>query len=129
MTKIDNHQYHLLEQDIGDIAWGKSDSDWSPPNTFPDLTKATRIAVDLETKDPNLIKLGPGWCRNDGHIIGIAVAAGEFHGYYPIRHAAGNMDKRIVFNWLKKQMATPDIPKVFHNAMYDLLFLSQQQFV
>ena len=123
MTKMDKHQYHLLEQDIGDIAWGKSDSDWSPPNTFPDLTKATRIAVDLETKDPNLIKLGPGWCRNDGYIIGIAVAAGDFHGYYPIRHAAGNMDKRIVFNWLKKQMSTPNVPKVFHNAMYDLGWL------
>ena len=118
-----NDQYHFLDQDIKDMSWGNVDSDWSPPNTFPDLTKATRIAVDLETKDPNLIKLGPGWCRNDGHIIGIAVAAGDFQGYYPIRHAAGNMDKRIIFNWFKKQMATPHIPKVFHNAMYDLGWL------
>ena len=118
-----NDQYHFLDQDIKDMSWGNVDSDWSPPNTFPDLTKATSRSVDLETKDPNLIKLGPGWCRNDGHIIGIAVAAGDFQGYYPIRHAAGNMDKRIIFNWFKKQMATPHIPKVFHNAMYDLGWL------
>ena len=49
MTKIYNDQYHFLDQDIKDMSWGNVDSDWSPPNTFPDLTKATRIAVDLET--------------------------------------------------------------------------------
>jgi DNA polymerase I-like protein with 3'-5' exonuclease and polymerase domains len=118
-----NHQYHFLDQDIKDMSWGNIDLDWSPPNTFPDLTKSSRIAIDLETKDPNLIKLGPGWCRKDGHVIGIAIAAGDFQGYYPIRHSSGNLDSKLVLRWLKDQMNTPDIPKVFHNALYDLGWL------
>jgi len=118
-----NHQYHFLDQDIKDMSWGNIDLDWSPPNTFPDLTNSERIAVDLETKDPNLVKLGPGWCREDGHVIGIAVAAGDFQGYYPIRHSSGNLDAKLVIRWLKDQMNTPNIPKVFHNALYDLGWL------
>tara|TARA_R110002020_G_scaffold73728_3_gene189118 strand:+ start:8506 stop:10413 length:1908 start_codon:yes stop_codon:yes gene_type:complete len=118
-----NQQYHFLDQDIKDMSWGNIDLDWSPPNTFPDLTNSERIAVDLETKDPNLIKLGPGWCRKDGHVIGVAVAAGDFQGYYPIRHSSGNLDAKLVLRWLKEQMNTPDIPKVFHNALYDLGWL------
>ena len=51
------------------------------------------IAIDFETRDPNLTKLGPGWCRNDGYVIGYAVAAGDFVGYYPIRHEKGNLPK------------------------------------
>ena len=123
-----SEQYHLngfnvIDQDIKDLSWGNIDFDWSPPSDFPDLTKASRIAVDLETRDPNLIKLGPGWCRKDGHIIGIAVAAGDFQGYYPIRHAQGNIDSKLVLNWFKKQMDTPHIPKIFHNSMYDVGWL------
>ncbi len=93
---------------------------WSPPSTFPDLTNCDRIAIDLETRDPNLMTLGPGWCRDDGYVIGYAVAAGDFVGYFPVRHESGNMPERMVVNWLKKQMDTPHIEKVMHNAMYDL---------
>ena len=123
-----SEQYHLngfsvIDQDIKDLSWGNIDFDWSPPSDFPDLTKASRISVDLETRDPNLIKLGPGWCRKDGYIIGIAVAAGDFQGYYPIRHAQGNIDSKLVFNWFRKQMDTPHIPKIFHNSMYDVGWL------
>ncbi len=54
----------------------------------------------------------------------IAVAAGDFNGYYPIRHEnGGNMAPERVFKWLKKQMATPHIPKLFHNATYDIGWL------
>jgi len=100
------------------------DEEWSPPSSLPDLTGCERIAIDLETKDPNLTTLGPGWCRDDGYVIGFAVAAGDFVGYFPIRHeAGGNMPEKIVLNWLKKQLATPNIEKVMHNAMYDLGWL------
>ena len=82
-----NHeQYHLLEQDIKDMSWGNLDSDWTPPQTIPDLSQYETIGIDLETKDPNLLTLGPGWTRKDGHIIGIAVAAGESSWYFPVAH-------------------------------------------
>ena len=119
----DSYQYHLLAQDIKDVAWGKTDSDWSPPASLPDLTQYDRIAVDLETRDPNLTKLGPGWCRKDGYIIGIAVAAGDSSWYLPIKHDAGNLPRASVMAWMKKMMATPNIEKVMHNALYDLGWL------
>jgi len=97
---------------------------WNIPPDFPDLTMYKQIAIDLETCDPNLTTLGPGWARKDGYIVGIAVAAGDWEGYYPIRHANGhNMDAKIALKWLKKQMATPHIDKIMHNATYDLGWL------
>ena len=97
---------------------------WNIPSEFPDLTGYKQIAIDLETCDPNLTTLGPGWVRKDGYIVGIAVAAGDWEGYYPIRHENGhNMDARIALKWLKKQMATPNIDKIMHNATYDLGWL------
>ena len=59
------------------------DPDWNIPTEYPDLTGYKSIAVDLETSDPNLKSLGPGWARGDGFIVGIAVAAGDYKGYFP----------------------------------------------
>ena len=96
------------------------DSDWNIPSEYPDLTGYKEVAVDLETKDPNIKNLGPGWARKDGHIIGIAVAAGEYKGYFPIRHENGhNLDPRITMKWLKKQMSVPEMDVIMHNATYD----------
>lgn len=96
------------------------EQDWLPPEVFPDLTRSKYIAIDLETNDPNLMTLGPGWARGDGFIVGIAIAAGDFVGYYPIAHeGGGNIPLKKVMTWLKDQLATPDIPKIMHNATYD----------
>ena len=96
------------------------DKDWNIPPEYPDLTGYKDVAVDLETYDPNIKTLGPGWARKDGHIIGIAVAAGEYKGYFPIRHEnAHNLDPKFTLKWLKKQMAVPDMNVIMHNATYD----------
>jgi DNA polymerase I-like protein with 3'-5' exonuclease and polymerase domains len=96
------------------------DKDWNIPTEFPDLTGYKEVAVDLETKDPNIKTLGPGWSRKDGHIIGIAVAAGEYQGYFPIRHENGhNLDAKIAMRWLGQQMDVPDMHVIMHNATYD----------
>tara|TARA_R110000824_G_scaffold57261_5_gene155974 strand:+ start:6739 stop:8655 length:1917 start_codon:yes stop_codon:yes gene_type:complete len=96
------------------------DKDWNIPSEFPDLTGYKRIAIDLETKDPNLTTHGPGWATNNGHIIGVAVAAGDYKGYFPIRHQNGhNMDPAMTMRWLKAQMSTPNVDKIMHNATYD----------
>ena len=94
--------------------------DWNIPNEYPDLTGYKQIAVDLETRDPRIKEMGPGWARRDGYVVGIAVAAGDYSGYFPIRHENGhNLDAKMTIKWLKKQMATPDIDKIMHNATYD----------
>lgn len=114
--KKESSQISFLERlDLDTI-----EEDWLPPTEFPDLTRSEYIAIDLETNDPNLTELGPGWARNDGFIVGIAIAAGDFVGYYPIRHeAGGNIPQRKVMMWLKDQLNTPHIPKIMHNATYD----------
>ena len=114
--KKESSQISFLERlDLDTI-----EEDWLPPTEFPDLTRSEYIAIDLETNDPNLTELGPGWARDDGFIVGIAIAAGDFVGYYPIRHeAGGNIPQRKVMMWLKDQLNTPHIPKIMHNATYD----------
>ena len=103
--------------------FGFVQSEWVPPETLPDLSDEKVIAVDVETKDPNIQKIGPGWTRNDGHIIGIAVAVKGWKGYYPIRHENGfNWDAKRVLKWTKDLMKTDSI-KVAHNAVYDLGWL------
>jgi DNA polymerase I-like protein with 3'-5' exonuclease and polymerase domains len=119
-----NHdQYHFLDQDIKDMSWGNVDSDWTPPQNFPDLSQYETVSIDLETKDSNLLTLGPGWTRKDGYVIGVAVAAGDSSWYFPIAHQSGNMSKNIVFKWLQKLCDDEKITKVFHNALYDLGWL------
>jgi len=119
-----NHdQYHFLDQDIKDMSWGNIDSDWTPPQTFPDLSQYETVSIDLETKDTNLLTLGPGWTRKDGYVIGVAVAAGESSWYFPVAHKSGNMSKNIVYKWLQKLCNDEKIIKVFHNALYDLGWL------
>ena len=120
---INHDQYHFLDQDIKDMSWGNVDSDWTPPQTFPDLSQYETVAIDLETKDTNLLTLGPGWTRKDGYVIGVAVAAGENSWYFPIAHKSGNMSKNIVYKWLQKLCDDEKITKVFHNALYDLGWL------
>jgi hypothetical protein len=44
-----------------------SELEWHMPTaSYPDLTGYKQIAVDLETCDPNLTTLGPGWARKEG---------------------------------------------------------------
>jgi len=106
----------MIQQDL----FQPIEADWNIPTEYPDLTKHKQIAVDLETCDPNLMTLVPGWSRKDGFIVGIAVAAGDYQGYFPIRHENGhNLDPKMTMKWFKKQMATPDIDKIMHNATYD----------
>ena len=106
----------------------KPESEWTPPSELPDLTGAKEIAIDLETRDPHLKERGPGWPTLNGEIIGYAVATSDWSGYLPIAHAGGgNLDKRIVNNWLKKVLACP-ADKIAHNAQYDLGWLRASGF-
>ena len=99
------------------------DKVWFPPEHLPDLSGEKIIAVDVETRDPNLLNLGPGWSRKDGNLIGIAVAASEWSAYLPIAHeGGGNMAKDLVLRWLQDQL-DHGMSVVFHNAQYDLGWL------
>jgi DNA polymerase I-like protein with 3'-5' exonuclease and polymerase domains len=103
-------------------------TEWVPPQSFPNLSTAKEIAIDLETCDPNLESFGPGWPRNDGYIVGYALAVEGWSGYFPVAHGGGgNLDKRLVERWIKDVLALP-CDKVMHNAAYDLGWLAASGF-
>ena len=105
-----------------------TDSDWVCPSEYPDLRAADEVAIDLETKDPDLKKLGAGWAYGKGHIVGFAVAALGKQYYFPIAHdAGGNMDLDITVAWMQDLLKQPST-KIFHNAAYDLGWLKFNNF-
>lgn len=99
----------------------KPDTNWTPPDTFPELQGIA--AIDTETRDPGLFKLGPGWAfPGRGEIVGISVAdMSGFKAYYPIRHkGGGNLPEKQVLGYIGSQLKRPELPKVFANALYDI---------
>ena len=103
-------------------------SEWVPPAELPDIFDAKEIAIDVETRDPNIKTNGPGWATGDGEIVGYAIAVDGWFGYIPIRHEhGGNLDERIVDKWLKKVFECP-ADKIMHNAQYDAGWIRRMGF-
>ena len=106
----------------------EAQTEWVKPTEFPDLRQVDEIAIDLETRDPDLIKKGSGSIIGNGEVIGIAVATKHYKGYFPIAHeGGGNMDKVKVLYWLKDILESSST-KIFHNAMYDVCWLKKMGF-
>jgi DNA polymerase I-like protein with 3'-5' exonuclease and polymerase domains len=98
-------------------------TEWVAPTEFPDLRSAEEIAIDLETRDPDLKKLGSGAISGNGEVVGIAVAVDGYKNYFPIAHGTGpNMDRDRVLRWFKDICESP-ATKIFHNAMYDVCWI------
>ncbi len=98
-------------------------TEWVQPTEFPDLRKAEEIAIDLETRDPELKKLGSGAIKGSGEVVGIAVAVDGYKAYFPIAHGEGpNMDRKKVLDWFTDVCESP-ATKIFHNAMYDVCWI------
>tara|TARA_R110002167_G_C12707228_1_gene655139 strand:- start:32574 stop:34517 length:1944 start_codon:yes stop_codon:yes gene_type:complete len=94
---------------------------------LPNWEKEKRICVDLETRDPQLKKLGPG-VRRDGYIIGLGFAIdGGPSAYMPTRHANGtNMDEDQVFEYWAYQAKHYRGEIVGANLSYDLDYLAER---
>ncbi len=99
----------------------KPQTEWIPPESFPDFSKYDEIAIDLETKDPNLnTRMGSGSVVKNGDVVGISVAVKDGALYFPIAHeGGGNMDRKKVLKWFQSVLNTDSV-KIFHNAMYDV---------
>jgi DNA polymerase I-like protein with 3'-5' exonuclease and polymerase domains len=101
----------------------EAQKEWICPESFPDLKSYKYIAIDLETRDPDLKVRGSGAIIGNGEIVGIAVAVDGWSGYYPIAHqGGGNLEKDKVMSWIKDVCSTDSV-KLFHNAMYDVCWL------
>lgn len=100
---------------------------WRMPEDFPDLSKAKKISIDCETRDPDLKSNGPG-VRRGGYIVGVAVGTDDgFKAYYPVRHEVGpNLDPGAVVRWLRSETAREKQDKVGANILYDADYLAQE---
>ena len=106
----------------------KAQTEWVKPTEFPDLRHAEEIAIDLETYDPDLKKLGTGSVVGRGKVVGIAVATDGYSGYFPFDHeGGGNLDKDLVMKWFK-DICESTSDKIFHNAMYDVCWIRSMGF-
>ena len=106
----------------------KPPTEWTPPDVFPTqlLKDAKEIAIDLETKDPSLKELGPGYIRGDGEAVGISIACDGFADYFPFAHESGfNFPKTRVLDFVK-DVVSEQQDKVFHNAGYDIGWLKNE---
>jgi len=105
---------------------------WAPPLTWqptpvaqlPVWTDAKRICVDVECRDDDLKKLGPG-VRRGGYVCGIAFAIEDGPAHYlPVAHeGGGNQNSEHVWAYLKDQAANFTGEVVFNSAPYDLDYL------
>ena len=106
----------------------KAQTEWVKPTEFPDLRHADEIAIDLETYDPDLKKLGTGSIVGRGKVVGIAVATDGYSGYFPFDHeGGGNLNKDLVMKWFK-DICESTADKIFHNAMYDVCWIRSMGF-
>lgn len=107
------------------------DTGWVPPRDYPNLAAARALSVDLECKDPELQKHGPGWARNKGHICGFSVCVPEGDAwYFPIRHEVEpewNLPPEHALFWLKDTLErNPNVPIVGANLIYDYGWLKHE---
>jgi DNA polymerase I-like protein with 3'-5' exonuclease and polymerase domains len=103
----------------------EAQTEWNEPEEYPDLRQYDEVAIDLETRDPNLKTLGSGSVIGNGEVVGIAVAVPGRKFYFPIAHGSGpNMDRKRTLEWFQDTLNTKAI-KIFHNAMYDVCWIRQ----
>ena len=101
----------------------EAQTEWIEPEEYPDLRSYDEIAIDLETRDPELKSKGSGSVIGIGEIVGFAVAVEGYKGYFPIAHEQGpNMDRKKTIEWFKDVCESP-ATKIFHNAMYDVCWI------
>ena len=95
---------------------------WRAPVELPALSG--EIAIDLETYDPYLRQTGPSYKRNEGFVVGIAIADKDHTLYLPFAHQGGdNLPKNLVLQYVSNQIKNADCV-LFANALYDMGWLS-----
>lgn len=97
-------------------------SSWEPPTELPyEIFNATVIALDTETKDPELLSKGPSWFRGGFDVAGISLAWGDKSVYLPIGHeGGGNLPREQVIGFIRDLLQRFEGTLVLMNAFYDL---------
>lgn len=98
-------------------------TDWRPPrrSDVHPFRDAKRICLDVETRDEQINKLGPGCRRKDCYVVGIALAiedGGQW--YFPLRHEGGDNCDWDVIGWLREEIVAYHGVIVTNGGDYDL---------
>ncbi len=92
-------------------------------NPLPNISSAKEIALDLETHDPDLKRLGPGGVRNNGFVRSFSVACTGHGGSYPVDIGYGEgYTPEELQHWFKDTFAD-NTHVVGANLLYDLEWL------
>jgi DNA polymerase I-like protein with 3'-5' exonuclease and polymerase domains len=101
-----------------------------PLSDLPIWSDFDRVALDIETRDDDLKKLGPG-VRRDGYVTGISFCCGDEDGpafYLPIRHEGGGNygDPERVMEYMRDMARHFRGELVGCNLPYDLDYLAEE---
>ena len=104
-------------------------TNWKPPilSELPSWANAQRVGIDVETKDIDLKKLGPGCRRPGNHVVGFSFAIEGGRKYYvPVRHeGGGNVESEdAAWRYLRAQSNDFTGEVVGMNLGYDLDWLA-----
>ncbi len=116
MKKVTNHTLSFNQPDFHrEVFFKPSDLAlpsvvWSPPkiSTLPSWADAKRVSIDVETKDMDIKRLGPGVRRPGNRVVGISFAiedGGDF--YLPMSHDGGDNcpeGPEVVWNYIRDQL-------------------------
>ena len=113
---------------------------WQPPqvSSLPSWAGARRVAIDIETNDPDLKKTGIG-VRRKGRMIGISFAV-EYKDqlnpakapcyYLPFGHEGGdNLDEKVVLEYVRDQAKDFDGDMITANGSYDYDYMAEAKIV
>jgi len=102
-------------------------------NEVENYKAASRLAVDIESFDPDLKTKGPGTHRGEGFICGVGIGretpGGDMAHYLSLTHPdTDEATKERSRNVLTELLAT-DVPKLGANFKYDVEWLNKEGYV
>ena len=94
------------------------DQDWNIPPEYPDPTGYKDVAVDLETYDPNIKTLGPGWARKTDTSSDSCSSRGiqRILSHTPRELTQSRSE---VHTQVAEEQMQSDMNVIMHNATYD----------
>lgn len=99
-------------------------------NAVQEMYNADILCVDIESKDPELKKKGPGTHRGDAYICGVGFGAksnGVDHAYYlPTRHLDEESFDRERNEKIIRELLSSPAAKLGANIVYDLEHLTHE---
>lgn len=94
------------------------------------MCNAKLLAIDTETKDPELETKGPGTKRGDGFICGMSAGiiknAEEIAFYFPLKHPDIGAETTERSHKIITALLESNTPKVGANIIYDLEWLEHE---